>query len=361
MSLGIGLVSYNHNLAEGNYSAATLDSIGIVVDVFAILAPVPGGAGAALKAVRAAKEVKLLDRVIDTVKAFDTGYGLARSPVNPTAAAKISRLAQVVDQTVNMTQGSIMAAQEYQLGNNGWAAFNGGMAGLGAFGVWAKLSPCKLSCFAAGTLVLTEEGERPIEEIRVGDRVWAWNEETGENELAEVVRLFERETLEVFALDLEGDVIETTGEHPFWVVGRGWTEAENLRADDVLTSYDDRELRLVVVERYEKPLHVYNFEVNGLHSCYVSGSGVLVHNCSGIKMASGAMPKNTDDIVLYHGTSSSRALKIVGNENMKKKPIVGFRGDTFFAEDLAAAKHFARASLGNYEEGQQLPKGRGRK
>ena len=31
--------------------------------------------------------------------------------------------------------------------------------------------------FVAGTLVLTEDGLRPIEMIETGDRVWAWNEE----------------------------------------------------------------------------------------------------------------------------------------------------------------------------------------
>ena len=106
--------------------------------------------------------------------------------------------------------------------------------------------------------------ERPIEEIEVGDRVWAWNEETGESELAEVVRLFERETLEVYTLHVGvGEVLETTDEHPFWVVGRGWVEVEDLRPGDILTSYEGQELRLVAVDRQERMLQVLKRYRNG--------------------------------------------------------------------------------------------------
>ena len=43
------------------------------------------------------------------------------------------------------------------------------------------------SCFVEGTLVLAEDGHRPIEEIKVGDYVYAENPETGEKELKQVV------------------------------------------------------------------------------------------------------------------------------------------------------------------------------
>jgi len=38
--------------------------------------------------------------------------------------------------------------------------------------------PCKSACFIAGTLVLTENGHKQIEDIEVGDKVWEYNEET---------------------------------------------------------------------------------------------------------------------------------------------------------------------------------------
>ena len=41
-------------------------------------------------------------------------------------------------------------------------------------------------CFVAGTPVSTEEGQRAIEEVEAGDKVWAYDEETGEKGLKEV-------------------------------------------------------------------------------------------------------------------------------------------------------------------------------
>ena len=49
-------------------------------------------------------------------------------------------------------------------------------------------------CFIAGTLVLTKEGLKPIEEIEVGDEVLAYEEETGEQAYKKVIRLFRNVT-----------------------------------------------------------------------------------------------------------------------------------------------------------------------
>jgi RHS repeat-associated protein len=46
--------------------------------------------------------------------------------------------------------------------------------------------------------------------------------------------------------------------------------------------------------------------------------------------------------ILYHGTSSNRASKIVGNQYYQAQ---GFKGKTFFAEDYNTAKYFAFESI----------------
>jgi RHS repeat-associated protein len=61
----------------------------------------------------------------------------------------------------------------------------------------------------------------------------------------------------------------------------------------------------------------------------------------------------SEEVTLYHGTSSSRSSKIVGNS---LKPKRGFRGDTFFAEDFVTAEWFANESVVKYGYGQTLPK-----
>ena len=68
-------------------------------------------------------------------------------------------------------------------------------------------------------------------------------------------------------------------EHPFFVVDRGWVEARDLQPGDLLQSMDGAMLRLDDVEREQRTIRVYNFEVRDLHSYFVGTEQVLAHNC----------------------------------------------------------------------------------
>lgn len=136
------------------------------------------------------------------------------------------------------------------------------------------------TCFVPGTLVKTERGERPIEELEIGDRVWALNLDTQENELAEVVRLFQREAPETWVLTVDGGKqIETTDEHPFHVEGKGFTRADQLQIGDRLRTFAGDWIRLESVETRYEPRTVLNFEVAHQHNYYVGTEQILVHNC----------------------------------------------------------------------------------
>ena len=135
-------------------------------------------------------------------------------------------------------------------------------------------------CFVAGTLVLAEEGKTSIENVKVGDKVYAENPETGEKGLKEVVQTFVNETDELIHIQIEKETISATPEHPFYVKNEGWISAKDLRAGDILVLQDGG---YVVVEKIqheilESPIKVYNFEVADYHTYYVGDSGVLVHN-----------------------------------------------------------------------------------
>ena len=140
-------------------------------------------------------------------------------------------------------------------------------------------------CFVAGTLVLTQDGEKPIEEIQPGDMVWAWDEETGEVALKPVVETYINQTYELVHVFVNGEEIVATPSHPFYSPVKGWTDAVRLRAGDILVLVNGE---YVVVEKVqheilESPVAVYNFQVADFHTYYVSGTGVLVHNsCTGM-------------------------------------------------------------------------------
>ena len=74
--------------------------------------------------------------------------------------------------------------------------------------------------------------------------------------------------------------IDTTTNHPFWVVGYGFKEAGDLgTGEKVLTATGEiKTITGVEVEELETPVTVYNFEVKDWHTYYVSELEVLVHN-----------------------------------------------------------------------------------
>lgn len=141
-----------------------------------------------------------------------------------------------------------------------------------------------LSCFVAGTLIKTSEGLIPIEEIRVGDEVFAYNIETGETELKEVKQLFVHEENELVHLVINGEKIDTTKNHPFFVENLGFISAKDLQAGDELSLYDGStaSVESMEIEVLDEPVLVYNFEVEDFHTYFVGRYEVLVHNtCEG--------------------------------------------------------------------------------
>lgn len=135
-------------------------------------------------------------------------------------------------------------------------------------------------CFVAGTLVQTEDGEKPIEKIEIGDYVWAWDEDTGKTALKPVLETYINETNELIHVFVNSEEIISTPSHPFYSPVKGWADAVQLRAGDILVLVNGE---YVVVEKVqhellESPIHVYNFNVEGFHTYFVTKAGVLVHN-----------------------------------------------------------------------------------
>ncbi|MDO7908785.1 RHS repeat-associated core domain-containing protein [Paenibacillus sp. JX-17] len=110
---------------------------------------------------------------------------------------------------------------------------------------------CALNCFVAGTLVETDHGSKPIEEIQVGDKVLAQDEETGKLAYQPVEETFQRETSETYHIQVGDTEIVTTAEHPFWVIGKGWVESRNLNVGDTLV--DNEKSREPESQRWRYP------------------------------------------------------------------------------------------------------------
>ncbi|WP_211749624.1 polymorphic toxin-type HINT domain-containing protein [Paenibacillus sp. Marseille-Q4541] len=138
------------------------------------------------------------------------------------------------------------------------------------------------NCFVAGTKVLTENGEKNIEDIEVGDKVLAKDEYNAEGDLAykEVTGLYQNQRDDIIKLHVGKQIIETTDNHPFWVEDKGWIFADELQVGDKLQKADGSNLVIDKVEflKLGKPVTVYNFTVADYHTYYVTDLGIWVHN-----------------------------------------------------------------------------------
>jgi hypothetical protein len=137
-------------------------------------------------------------------------------------------------------------------------------------------------CFVAGTDILTRDGEKDIENIQVGDWVLSDDPNTvGEIEYKQVLNTFVKETTNLVDIYIDGEKITTTEEHPFWVPDVGWVAAKDLQAGSLLQTSTEAWLDVDRVEKHGGLTTVYNFEVAGFHTYFVSDLGLLVHNtCS---------------------------------------------------------------------------------
>jgi len=136
------------------------------------------------------------------------------------------------------------------------------------------------SCFTGETLVATENGQKRIDEIQVGDKVWAYNVETGETELKTVTKVYVHAVDEILHLSTtEGD-IDTTTNHPFYVLGKGWVAAGDLVSGDEVYNLDGTTAAILGswIEKLDTPILVYNLEVEDFHSYFVGDASILVHN-----------------------------------------------------------------------------------
>ena len=148
-----------------------------------------------------------------------------------------------------------------------------------------------------------------IEEIKTDDLVWACDPLTGEWAPKPVVRTMRHEYSGdvITVITEDGDRIEATRNHPFWVVsgkdlvmrpcvddvskqeremtphGR-WVESGDLQVGDVLWGRQQR-VKITAIDVHQEQTTVYNIEVAELHSYAVGDTEVLVHNKQGDKQS----------------------------------------------------------------------------
>jgi hypothetical protein len=134
------------------------------------------------------------------------------------------------------------------------------------------------ACFAAGTPVQTVAGLRPIESIRVGDRVLSQAASTGVLTFQPVVAIHRSATSPTIRIMIGDESFVATGIHRFWKAGKGWAMARELKAGDQLRMVGGTVTVKSIAADQDQP--VYNLEVGENRDFFVGNSGLLVHDYS---------------------------------------------------------------------------------
>lgn len=124
------------------------------------------------------------------------------------------------------------------------------------------------------------DGEhKPIEDVQVGDKVVATDPETGEQAAKAVEHVFVHDDT-VIDLAVDGEVITTTDDHPFWsVTDQRFERADELGPGEHVLDADNRPVRVSgLAAGTERRALAYNLSVEGVHTYHVGDSSLLVHN-----------------------------------------------------------------------------------
>ncbi|WP_434799126.1 toxin C-terminal domain-containing protein [Terrisporobacter vanillatitrophus] len=179
-------------------------------------------------------------------------------------------------------------------------------------------------CFEAGTLVSTEEGLVPIEDIKEGDLVWSQNPETGEVKLKKVEQLFINKSNTILKIKVAEEIIEATEQHVFYIDNIGWIPANMIEEGDKVVLQSGEKAIVEDIDKviYDNLITVYNFEVEDFHTYFVSDASVLVHNMCAQKVSTRLTAKEAEKLAesmgFYKIKRKSHGQPIFYNKKKKK-------------------------------------------
>jgi hypothetical protein len=132
--------------------------------------------------------------------------------------------------------------------------------------------------FEAGTLVSTPDGLIPIEQLEIGDWVLTYNEETGEIGPYQITdTMFHLDPLIVYLL-IDGELVVTTPEHPFYTSQSEWVNAGELTVGNEIRALDWAVGEVEHIYTAATPQLMYNLTVDTAHTFFVGEEQWLVHN-----------------------------------------------------------------------------------
>ena len=141
-------------------------------------------------------------------------------------------------------------------------------------------------------MVTTTTGYQAIETISIGDYVLAYHEVEGSLDYYPVLAVWAHEDPVIIELVIDGEVIFTTPEHPFYTEQGDWLPAAALQVSDEIRRADWGTGSVEAIEFIADPQTMYNFTVAAAHTYFVGEGQWLVHNACPIYREGGRNPGN---------------------------------------------------------------------
>jgi Pretoxin HINT domain len=144
------------------------------------------------------------------------------------------------------------------------------------------------SCLVAGTPVWTDRGPVAVDKVQIGDRVLSQNVETGELAYKPVLKTTVRPKRPLIAVEIGPRTVRMTGGHPFWISGKGWVKARDIKAG--MAMHDVIGTTAVRPVGTAAPEPTYNLIVADFHTYFVGETKVLSHDNTPIEPTNALVP-----------------------------------------------------------------------
>ena len=129
-----------------------------------------------------------------------------------------------------------------------------------------------------------QNGLKNIEDMQEGDEVVSYDEQTGQNQCDVVVeKLIHTLQTDIFSIKVNGETIEATGVHRFYVKRNGvarWMAASKMECTDLVLHSSGKWIPIEGISMDVRFTTVYNLHIRTNHNYYVGHEKgfVLVHN-----------------------------------------------------------------------------------
>ena len=142
-------------------------------------------------------------------------------------------------------------------------------------GYWDRPHP---HCFAAGTKIYTLNGFVDIQDLNIGDTIYAFNFSSKEVEFSTITKKHIFVSKYIFELTISNETILVTEDHPFYVREKGWVKVKDLILGDVIFLENKSYENVISIREIPWDDKVHNIEVAKHHNYFITRLKILVHN-----------------------------------------------------------------------------------